>query len=191
MKILVAGHSFIRRLHEDIPKYGLVLPSDFGNIEFFGIGGAVIQGRKSIFKLLAQQKDLTGVDLLILDIGSNDLDPIRNPGADLSSLATTLVREAKKIIDAHGITIVLCCPIPRAEKLFPNSFKITSSFNNILAELAEGHDHLNLWHHRRLFKSDKIFDHQGVHLNKQSTTTYFHSIKRAIVSFGNKLLQKS
>ena len=77
MQVLVAGHSFIPRMAFDMCQHGLSFDSKSYSVETIGIGGVTIAGHKPIFSLISHQTDLNKYSLLVVDVGSNDLDLTR------------------------------------------------------------------------------------------------------------------
>ena len=61
--------------------------------------------------------------ILVLDVGSNDLDISRHPNPNLQSLAREVVSQAKDIGSKFKVEIILCLPIPRAESNFLGHLK--------------------------------------------------------------------
>ena len=181
MHILVAGHSFIRRLAFDAKVRGLDLVTGDNQVTMIGKGGATIVGHKTVDREVHCALRDASFDLLVLDLGSNDLDPLRHPDLNTAELARSLVNKAEAMAFRYKITVVLCLPIPRAERLFPNSFDITDRFNSEVKTLVEGISKVKTWAHKGLFKrDDRYLDKHGVHLNSKGTIKYFHSIRAAI-----------
>ena len=181
MYILVAGHSFIRRLAFDARVRSLDFSSPDYEVEFIGKGGATIAGSKTVYAEIKAALTLKKPKLVILELGSNDLDLSRHPSVDVQLLAKTLVGKAKAMASQSKITVVLCLPIPRNEAQFPGSFKITDQFNQALKAEVEPYPNIHCWAHRGLFKrDDRFLDKHGVHLNSLGTIRYLHSMKAAI-----------
>ena len=181
MNVLVAGHSFVRRLAFDVRVRKLDLSTSGTRIRLHGKGGATIGDPKPI------DRDITGIlsaskfDFVILDLGSNDLDPIRHPNWEPEVLAQAYFQKGAKISTSFGIKVVLCLPIPRHEEQFPGSFDRTRKFNEVVKTLSESNPKVFTWSHKGLFKKDNRFmDKHGVHLNSLGSIRYFHSIKAAI-----------
>ena len=125
--------------------------------------------------------------ILVLDVGSNDLNISRHPNLNLQSLARELVSQAKDIGSKFKVEIILCLPIPRAESKFPGSFETTRDFNELVSGLVKDLRHIHAWSHRGLFKRDGCYlDKHGVHLNLMGTLKYFHSIQAAIRFYAAK-----
>ena len=181
MNVLVAGHSFVRRLAFDIKVRNLSWQVPGASIILEGKGGATICGPKPFDREIDIQFRTTKFSLLILDIGSNDLDPVRHPNWCLPKLAEALVSKASLLATRFNISVVICLPIPRDEEQFPGSFQRTTQFNTILKGLVDKEVRVHVWAHKGLFKRDRTYlDKHGVHLNSKGQIKYFHSIRAAI-----------
>ena len=187
MNVLVAGHSFVRRLAFDVRVRNLDFQTPGVSVVLEGKGGATIGGPKPIDREVAACFRKDKFKFLILDLGSNDLDPIRHPNWDIERLAGAYVRKAADFVQKFGIKVVLCLPIPRCEAQFPGSFDRTVQFNQIVTDLAKSENKVFTWAHKGLFKKDGGLLHKdGVHLNARGSIRYFHSLKAAIHFHLNK-----
>ena len=181
MQVLVAGHSFVRRLAFDARVRGMDLSGPGFRVSIQGKGGATICGQKTIDKEVHVALRNSKFKLLILDLGSNDLDLIRNPYLKVEKVALTYVEKAAALAARYDIRVVLCLPIPRDEKQFPGSFEITKRFNLLVKTHIKSYSNLHTWAHKGLFKKDsRYLDKHGVHLNTKGSIKYFHSIKAVI-----------
>ena len=128
-------------------------------------------------RILESQK----LKILVLDVGSNELDISRHPILNLHSLARELVSQAKDISSKFRVEIVICLPIQRADSKFPGSFDTTKAFIELVSGPVKDLKHIHTWAHRGLFKRDGCYlDKHGVHLNLMGTLKYFHSVQAAI-----------
>ena len=66
-------------------------------IQAIGIGGAIIANPKPMFPTVRHILDSQKLQILVLDVGSNDLNISRHPNLNLHSLAKELVSQAKGI----------------------------------------------------------------------------------------------
>ena len=182
MQVLIAGHSFVRRLAFDVRIKAVKIAEPHEGVELVGKGGATIGPQKplggEVHSLLRRQPSCK---LLILDLGSNDLDTTRHPHLDVQLLAIRYLQLGDEFAKAYKITVVLCLPIPRDEKQFPGSFQTTSKFNDAMRLFQAHFPQIKLWAHRGLFKKDARFlDRHGVHLNAMGSIRYYHSLKAAV-----------
>ena len=189
MNVLVAGHSFVRHLAFDVKVRGLKFQAPGVRVHLQGKGGATICGPKPIDREIAQTLRSAKFQIVILELGSNDLDTIRHPNWDTCKLAELYVKKAIDLVAAFGVKVVLCLPIPRDETQFPGSFERTSKFNQVVVDLAKREHKVFTWAHKGLFKKDSRFlDRHGVHLNSKGSIRYFHSVKAAVKYHSSKFL---
>lgn len=178
LQVLVAGHSFVRRLRDAAPSYSKSFNSAACQVTFLGIGGATISGRKSLFPSIYNKCSKHRFDLIYLDLGSNDLDSRRDP----LKIAGDLVEQAAQLSQAFNVPIIVACAIPRAEDLFPQSKERTSQFNKELLKLLPNYQNLHSWTPKCLAIYWRFLDRRGVHLNSVGATRYHHNV-RACVRF--------
>ena len=107
-KVMILGHSFVRRLHKDLEdKFDDHVKRDFdlqdAYIRPFGSGG------RTVSKVL--QYDLNNVvlfalDIIILDIGMNDLTakPPEIVGSDIDDLT-------RKVLSDFSVSVVVVCSV--------------------------------------------------------------------------------
>ena len=188
MEVLVGGHSFVRRAHWDsrVREFDFNLPDI--ELHFLGKGGATISGGKTIDSEIRQKlAENPGIRVLILELGSNDLDLNRHPHVDVYEKARHLVGKAESY-SRQDLVVVLCLPIPRDEAKFPGSFEVTKHFNETVRSMVKDKVNVHAWLHKGLFKSDSRFlCADGVHLSAQGTVRYWFSIRAAIKTFSQKV----
>lgn len=166
-----------RRLSLDTPKC---------RVHTFGIGGATTQGSRSLFPAIRRHLRTNKYHLIILDLGSNDLDPTRHDVStgSIQRLTAEYHKAATELAMVTRAKVVLCLPIPRDESQFPGSYEATSYFNELLKEYCNreiGTKRTVTWTHKGLFKKDsRYLDKHGVHLNVKGTIKYFHSVQAAV-----------
>ena len=180
MEVLVAGHSFVRRLAFDmkVRQFELRLPDV--KVSFEGKGGATIGGPKPMDVEIERKLREGNFKILHLELGSNDLDLKRHPHKDIQKLAEFYIRKAR-VQTLSDLDVVLGLPIPRHEEKFPGSYERTKSFNEILTSLAKSESRIHVWSHKTIFRSDdKFLAKDGIHLNSQGTLRYFHSLRASI-----------
>ena len=154
--------------------------------------GATIANPKPIFPTVRRNLESQKFKILVLDVGSNDLDISRYPNLNLHSLAREFVSQTKDIGSNFWVEIIICLPIPRAESKFPGSFDTTKAFNEFVSGLVKDLKHIHAWNHRGLFKRDgRYLDKHGVHLNLMGTLKYFRSVQAATKFHMTKIRQYS
>ena len=111
-------------------QHGLNLDTEKCKVDTIGIGGAAIIGRKPNLSSIPHQIATQNYSLLVLNVGSNDLDPNRQPNINTSQWAREIVTQAQEIGQKFALKVMVCLPIPRAESKFPGSFDVTKTFND-------------------------------------------------------------
>ena len=114
------------------------------HVKTVGIGGATIAHPKPIFPTVWRLLDVQKFKILVLDVGSNDLDISRHPNLNLQYLARGLVNQAKDLGSKFKVEITLCLPIPRAEAKFPGSFETTRDFNELVSGMVKDLRHIHV-----------------------------------------------
>lgn len=176
-KVMILGHSFVRRLHKDLEdKFDDRAKRDFdlqdAYIRLFGSGG------RTVTKVL--QYDLNNVvlfapDIIILDIGTNDLTvkPPEKVGSDIDDLT-------RKLISDFSVSIVVVCSvIPRASSTHFN--EKARMLNHYLSVVIDS-PRLFYWQHCKLLKPKKpVLLADGVHLNPHGQYALYRSYRGAIL----------
>lgn len=181
-RVLVLGHSFVRRLFTDVQAG--VFPSNFNlsqcDIRGLGIGGGTVQGFYSDRRIVDLFQTFQP-HIVILQIGGNDCcDSRLSPSklaSDIYSLSVYLYR-------TWGSHVWICelftRPSPRG-MASPVYESRRQDVNKALSVLVVGHDHVNLWRHKRIFQSPlRLFLSDGCHLNSAGMTKYFRSIRHVV-----------
>ena len=175
VKILIVGHSYVRRLKEhvdkDITNANMGLKPTECQVVFFGKGGATIYRDRD---LLTRYVRTVKPDIVFIHIGENDL---RYKAA--SQLGNTLEEFFLEISGLARLTIVsqlLCFPVNIDRK--PEFVGLNSK----LAEEFKDLERVVLWKHCAGFwKADStMFDRYGVHLNDKGMRRYWHSVRYAL-----------
>ena len=177
---LVAGHSFVRRAAFDAARHGTTFDLDRVTVHTLGIGGAGFQGRKDIFLELPKFIRQHQPKLLVLDVGSNDLDSRKDP----AELADIYFEKLLKLQNTFKLKVVVCQAIPRHPRRRPDSAERIWAFNTHLANKIDGVKDLHYWKHQGLNqKEGKLLASDGVHLNARGGLKYYYSIRRALAVF--------
>ena len=170
-KVMILGHSFVRRLHKDLEdKFDDRAKRDFdlqdAYIQLFGSGG------RTVSKVL--QYDLNNVvlfapDIIILDIGTNDLT-VKSPekvGSDIDDLTRKFS------------IVVVCSVIPRASSMHFN--EKARMLNHYLSVVIDS-PLLFYWYHCKLLNPTKpALLADGVHLNPHGQYALYRSYRGAIL----------
>ena len=188
MQVLVAGHSFVRRFRKFLTKEQRSLDTELVSITLTDKGGAYCTGPKSITSQINNAYSQSNFPLLILELGSNDIDK----GKRLHDVVDAYVHEVEILCRTHSAHAVLCLPIPRLESKYPGSAGKTARFNTLLKKRVSHLDQIATWKHDGLFKaSGRTMDRDALHLNDEGYTKYFYSLKSAITMFSGRLRRGS
>jgi len=183
MLVLIAGHSFTRRLQDYSRNHSWTPGPEFTSTCFCGQGGAYIEGHRSLKAQVESQIRKLAPQMLCLDLGSNDLDV----GTDPVQLANSYVHWARELTTRYGITVTILQALPRREAQFPGSREATISFNTRVASLVKGKKAIHYWTHKGFWSPNSpLLDGKGIHPSPKGMRKYAFSIRRAIQDMVNK-----
>ena len=189
-KLLVLGHSFPRRLAfytKQAGRHNFQLSSHY-NCRVFGVGGLKVPSLQALqFKYVAQHHP----HVVFLDIGTND---VNMPNVNPTVLAQQVYDLARTLINRYGVSQVAIFPVlprdPSASKYtcHPKFNTRAGEYNESLKQCVQAGPsprQVHFWQHKGLIEDciSKLED--GVHLNNQGMSKYYHSVKRAAVKFAN------
>ena len=168
-KILILGHSFIRRLDNFVAANpNLDHCFSLGNVAMLKWHGVFGQYNLPVIASFAP-------DIVILQLGTNDLsqlDPLV-VGSSIEELVTTLH-------DRCNTKIVCVCQTLRGSDPVFNARVHT--LNKYLKTLLEALPYSFFWGHRGFWNSSQDFlARDGVHLNRQGQFKFFRSLRGAVL----------
>ena len=185
VNVLAIGHSFIRRLRDDIlSRTYNDLHDNFGLnqcIVHFLHEGTILPDYDNFLYSVNNKIPAIRFHVAVIQIGGNDIDN----GCCPLLLASKLQDFANWLKDYHKIQHVYICeifkrPSPKhcsAGIYEQNRSRCTSYLETLLEEC-----YAKLWRHRRIFNSpNNLFISDGIHLNPRGTKKFYESIKRAII----------
>ena len=189
-QVALLGHSFVKRVGLHISSTSYVnfgLPAVSHKVFVQGRGGAHILDTMDLFFKIPGN-----TDLLLIDIGTNDLCNSRAPA---HTLAVQTFNLAKRLIDRHGVKhVVLFQVLPRTpggkHGKGPAFTERADRYNRMLQSLIFQHrDQLPIsyWFHKGFITNINDIISDGVHLNSKGMTKYIKSVRRAIIHFSRKL----
>ena len=182
-KVLILGHSLIRRLKSDLqnktePRFHDNFHLDgTASVSLFGIGGRTVPKLRKFD--LHVVRDLSP-DVVILEIGTNDLSVERpeTVGSQIDDLVVLLIRDFA--VRAVGV----CFVIPRAMSspgaaIFAQKAKI---LNDYLYHMLEPYDNVFCWSHRDFNSPLKdLYLPDGVHVTPAGQYFLYRSYRGAIL----------
>jgi lysophospholipase L1-like esterase len=187
-KITIFGHSYVRRLHELMfsrqDLHNLGLDSARFQISCIGIGGLKLQQRQ---RLHSSDHLLAGQDLVIIDIGSNDLC-LENYVPE--QFALDIVSYCSFLTEGLGVKRVAISQIlTRSIEPFHEYNQHVIRANVAIQHILSTCDFpVVLWKHRGMWNSQKtIHCADGVHLSLDiGYPKYIRSLRDCIIRLHNK-----
>lgn len=174
-------------------RINLDFDSEYVQIYWHGTGGATICSEthhKSLWQDASIVRDLN-IDVVILDIGSNDLDCFGIRLYSPITVANRIIDFAYKILNDSCSQVVISEILPRSNP--PDFRELAASCNAVLADRCLRHPNLSFWTHSYRYFNDRFLanyvadDGIHVHLDK-GMSKYFRSIRGACLHAGKRLL---
>ena len=126
-------------------------------------------------------------NVVVLEVGSNDLCDISSDPEAVCSLIITLINRLR--VEFSVDWVVVCQTLPRKKQPYPDYNSAVSTLNSWLKQNLSTKEHATFWRHRGLARpSLNIYDRDGIHLNRRGEDLLFRSYRRAIL-FALKQLQ--
>ena len=182
-KVLILGHSFIKRLKADIarglhPRMSLTF-SLYGTADILlhGVGGRKIDSLRSC-DLHVVEKVMP--DIVLLEIGTNDLMTAAPEvvGSALDDLVTLLRTQ-------YSVKVVgVCLVIPRvtSSQRFSYFWKKAKIYNNYVKVVLDSCPGVFCWRHKAFTRPGiRFYDRHGVHLNTKGQYLLYRSYRGAIL----------
>lgn len=183
--VLVLGHSFVRRLREDLDaQFDKRASSNFhlpasGYVILHGTGG------RTVDKL--RKYDLTFVqtnkpDIIILEIGTNDLSHLAPEvvGSKIEELAH-LLRDQYKV-RVVGVCQVIGRNVPHSQDPDHGFNAKAALLRQYLSVVLADEPGIFLWTHREFCRCDRILlSPDGVHCNDKGQYSLYRSYRGAIL----------
>lgn len=178
-KVIIVGHSFVRRLSCDLEQqFDDRAKRNFDlkhvDVRLLEVGGRTAKKIKDF--------DLAGVfrfapDVVILEIGANDLRNISPEmvGSEIDDLIKQLLKDFS--VRVAGV----CLVIPRAESSFNRKVKLLNRYLSVVID----NPNVFLWRHKILDEHGQKFEwctkFDGVHLNPCGQYLLYRSYRGAIL----------
>ena len=183
-KVLVLGHSFVKRLKNDLDKnfdhwasrtFGLVRTAE---VHLQGTGGRTVGKLKSYDLHVVRQ---LMPDIVILEVGTNDLPSVAPEviGSSIEDLVVTL----KCIYSV--VVVCVCHVIPRGQsKIRPLYFwERAKVLQQYLEVVLDSLDCVFCWRHKAFTRPDQDFYlRDGVHLHAKGQYLLYRSHRGAILT---------
>lgn len=178
-KVLVLGHSFVKRLRFDINRGNIFRSSsDLGLaghafVSMFGVGGLTIP---RLWKDHLRVVSRRAPDVIILELGTNDLS--REEPELVASSLEVLVR---LLHDRFKVKVIcVCLVVPRLSNDVFNAKMAT--FNELVQALFEPLPFVFCWRHRGFYGDNRPLSlHDGVHVTPVGQYRLYRSYRGAIL----------
>lgn len=179
IRILILGHSFIRRLHDFLLRNfntqiasNLSLQGDL-LIRWHGIGGrTVLKTRKYDLDIVKE----FAPNVVILQLGTNDLTTTSavETGSAIEDLSRLLY-------ESYGVEVICVCQtIYRQDAPYFN--KQVNLLTKYLKVVLEPMPYVLYWRHRGFWHcKSRVLARDGVHLNNLGHYKYFRSLRGAVL----------
>jgi len=182
-KALILGHSFVRRLKEFVIRdtkhqfCDTLNIADACSVAWHGIGGRTIE-KINLFDraIISSIKP----DILLLEIGSNDLCPVYSKP---KTVASDILQFVKSYHDDLHVKIIIVCQICKRSKSPHAKYNDNvSAANNYLKLALSKTEYAIFWRHRGLSNpTGNIFARDGIHLNGLGNKALYKSYRGAIL----------
>ena len=195
LSVLIAGHSFVKRLHSDLQrKFDLRAAVDFNltqtaTVSLHGISGLTVRRLARKLRLLFAHHPPPRV--IILEIGTNDLSS-QSPEVVIGELLD-LVDFLQSVDSSTAVGV--CKVLPRRHRstgLPQEDFNNrAATFNKMLEALFDDRQFVFVWRHLEMQSlSRRVLLPDGVHLNRHGQYCLYRSYRGAILK-GVSLLSNS
>ena len=190
-KVLIFGHSFVRRLHDDLVK-----GFDSRANQNFNLAGSGIYvclkgtGGRTVEKV--RKYDISAIasiqpDIIILELGTNDLCHL-SPEV----VGSRIEELARFFRDELRVKVIVICQV--IDRKIPHSTAPDAAFNakaailrQYLCVVLENEAGIFLWEHHDFGSDVNLLSLNGVHCNSQGQYRLYRSYRGAILKALNKL----
>lgn len=188
-KVEIVGHSFVRRfgvfLQADDSNCNLGLDIRKYKVTLHGFGGLSLHQQGRLHSVDAR---LAGADLVVVDIGSNDLcDRLYRP----EQFALDLIVYAKFLLESVSVRkVVICQQLLRREDVTPYpeyNAHIVEANIELRTRIEESNCPIFFWKHIGMWNSSvPVLGQDGIHLSMESGyPKYLRSLRSCIIRTTN------
>ena len=178
-RVLILGHSFIRRLNQFIEQNSHTLQKTLGiaepiTVHWHGVGGRTV--RKTVQYDLHIAESFAP-DIVILELGTNDLSS-RHPllvGSDIEELVRLLHT-------TYRVKVICVCQTIRREAATEAFNEGVGMLTKYLRVVLEPIPYAFFWGHRGFWNpKSNIYSRDGVHLNNNGQFKLYRSLRGAVL----------
>jgi lysophospholipase L1-like esterase len=189
VKTLILGHSFVARANDYIIERGmgnLNLPTSYHDVQLYGKGGAKITDLDCMYR-----RGPGNSDLVIIDIGTNDLTGARS----IDQLTSELIDSAEKILASGVKRVIILGVLSRTtrgrHRAGPGFNDRVKAFNKLLqCRMIRSGRAIHFWYHKGLSSRVEAFIQDGVHLSPDGLAKYVRSLRRVIMKYTSDLVKQ-
>ena len=195
LRVLVLGHSFIRRtfdfIQTNLKEYeNFHLKYDQVQVSFLGIGGATI--KSMLDKLTTKQVDVVDIvrpEVVIIQLGTKELFKHKTRPDRLGETMKLLVDE---LLDRRVRRVVICKTVFRGKAGMPKGMRHFNGrvtvYNNWVKLNLTSDPRVTTWNHRGFTQNiEKHVDGKGTHMNYYGQVKIYRSYKGAILYYLREL----
>ncbi|XP_062613677.1 uncharacterized protein LOC134275411 [Saccostrea cucullata] len=187
-KVLVVGHSFIRRLERSLGQIegcfnNLGLDLSLCTVYFYGISGGRLDSLE-VDSVFIEKLRTYGPDIIVIQLGGNDMSMT---AVRPEVFACRLIEWVSSLTSRFCFikNIVVCELFIRAKprqvsvEMYESKRRIV---NQMLKDMLEDYPNLTFWRHLRLMQSPlAILCGDGVHLSVIGTKKFYRSLRLAVL----------
>ena len=179
-RVLILGHSFIRRLREFVNDNSLEYNLTLGipepvTVRWRGVGGrTVVKLKEFDLAIVSEFKP----DIIFLQVGTNDLAQRNMSPVTVGSAIEEFVT---LLHEKHGVRFI--CVGQTIKRASPDSFNArVALLARYLKTVLEPLPYALYWTHRGFWRSRRPFlSYDGVHLNREGQHKLYKSIRGAVL----------
>lgn len=182
LKVVLWGHSFVRRFKDFLTErviHNAGLDTDKFDINFVGLGGLSLSQRR---RLHSKDDELREADIVIIDIGSNDLcNEMYSP----EQFALDLMSYSSFLITGLNVKKVVLMQVLYRECVPYQTYNDHVISANVALQTLVGTRSLSIffWKHSGMWCCENsIFGPDGIHLSKDiGYPKYLRSIRDCVI----------
>lgn len=186
-RVLIFGHSFVRRLgdftfdYRDFGWLNLGLDGTEVQVDFYGLGGGTLRPGPKCVQRREHMSFMHDYSVCFLQIGGNDLSSESDP----KKLARDIVSFSDYIIHSYEMShVIIGQLLPRYSEWTEEGYNVkVVDVNKHVEKMTSDKTNITFWHHRGLWKDTHEFLLKDkVHLNDEGMVIYAKSVRAAVGS---------
>jgi hypothetical protein len=181
LKVLIFGHSFVRRLDEYLSASNIInadLDQNDFHVSFFAMGGLTVNRAWQNIEFIKTALP----DIVILNVGDNDLDNASfTSSTDVREAAVTVVEFANHLLTLNVKVVFIIPAYHRSSPRLDDYEQCLPYFNESIRTICKTLYRVVFWPHRNMTENwIKFISHDGIHYNNDGNARYLRCVKRAI-----------